>query len=155
MLSSASTWSSGERQRGAKHWLAKQFSLTCRFARRSFFTGFYDTSSGASRFVAERSVIAKHYVRTWFFPDFLSTFPFDRALPLIAPDIFTEQSSLRAIKLVRTVRLFRLLKLIRVLKLGSKVRSSMPILSESLFGLPTLLLSSAKPRMRPPSTSLN
>ena len=85
----------------------------------SFFTGFYEQPS--NRFIADRQVIAINYLKSWFVPDFLSTFPFDRVLPLLSPDTFTEPSSLRAMKLVRTVRLFRLLKLLRVLKLSTKL----------------------------------
>ncbi|GMH84089.1 hypothetical protein TL16_g09811 [Triparma laevis f. inornata] len=84
----------------------------------SFFTGHF-TPEG--RFIADRRIIAKKYVTSWFAIDFLSTFPFDRVLPLLAPDLFTDESSLRMIKLIRTLRLFRLLKLLRILKLSSKL----------------------------------
>ncbi|GMH86577.1 hypothetical protein TrST_g13891 [Triparma strigata] len=84
----------------------------------SFFTGFY-TPEG--RFIADRKIIGIRYLKSWFTVDFLSTFPFDRVLPLLAPDFFTDESSLRMIKLIRTLRLFRLLKLLRLLKLSSKL----------------------------------
>lgn len=66
--------------------------------------------------VTSNSKIASRYLRTWFFPDLVSTIPIDRMI--------ASGGDIRSLKLIRAVRLFRLLKLMRILRLGRKLRSA-------------------------------
>jgi hypothetical protein len=62
--------------------------------------------------------IAKNYFKTWFFPDLISTFPFDSIVQ------GSSDNTLRTIKLIRVLRLFRLLKLLRILRLNRKLKDA-------------------------------
>lgn len=59
--------------------------------------------------------IAKNYLRSWFLPDALSTFPFGVVI------VGASDSTLRTFKLARALRLFRLFKLLRILRLNRKL----------------------------------
>jgi hypothetical protein len=84
----------------------------------TFVTGLYDVKG---RFITDKKVIAITYLKTWFVIDFLSTFPFDRTLPLFFPQSFESGGeSVRMIKLIRIFRLVRLIKLLRVFRISSK-----------------------------------
>mmetsp|Transcript_49674 Transcript_49674/g.115952 ORF Transcript_49674/g.115952 Transcript_49674/m.115952 type:complete len:1327 (-) Transcript_49674:54-4034(-) len=63
--------------------------------------------------------IASRYLRTWFTPDLLSTFPVDRVVEAMTGSGGAEA---RALKMIRMVRLVRLLKLARMLKMGKLVQ---------------------------------
>ncbi len=63
-------------------------------------------------------VIAKSYLRGWFFVDFFSTVPFDRFAKLFLDEGEEgADDALRATKLLKALRLARLLKLMRLFKL--------------------------------------
>jgi len=59
--------------------------------------------------VTDRIVVARTYLNCWFFPDFLSTFPFD---------LIGVGSAAAQLKLIRTLRLVRLVKISRLLKIS-------------------------------------
>lgn len=77
--------------------------------------------------------IAKHYLKSEFILDLLSTFPFDK-IALVA----TSQTSdaLRSFKLIRTVRLVRLLKLIRM----ARVRQFLNSASQHMLSIPPAVM---------------
>jgi hypothetical protein len=85
----------------------------------TFFTAFEDDDS---KLYFSLSHIATNYFSTWFFPDFVSTLPFDIIIPTIVHDV--SPGKLRSIKLVRALRLFRLLKLFRVARLNRKMKEA-------------------------------
>jgi len=62
------------------------------------------------RVLRNRRQIAKHYVRTWFWIDFISVLPIDIIVLILG------LPSMDNLKVMRIIRLFRLLKLIRVLR---------------------------------------
>ena len=79
--------------------------------------------------VTAPSMIARNYLRGWFFIDFVSAFPFDQVVKMFLSDSGDGgvsvagakdaggSSNLRSLKLVRVARMFRLLKLARIFKL--------------------------------------
>lgn len=77
----------------------------------NFRTAFYE--DGGMVLVTVPSLIARHYLRTWFTIDVLSTLPID----WIVEWVVGGGSVFRSLKLIRALRLVRLLKLVRVLKL--------------------------------------
>ena len=68
--------------------------------------------------VREFSLIAKQYLRTWFFADFAGSFPFDK---VITAFVETDQRSLSSTNMLRGLRLIRMLKLIRAIKFMNKL----------------------------------
>lgn len=73
------------------------------------------------RFVADRKVLANRYLQSWFFVDLVSTFPFDRLLPLISDTAQNNNNlAVRALKLLRSTRLVRLLRVAKILRLDEK-----------------------------------
>jgi len=70
--------------------------------------------------VVELGAIARHYLRSWFLIDLVSTFPIDLVIgPLLEAGANGADYSaqLRSIKIIKFFRLIRLLKLARLLKL--------------------------------------
>jgi hypothetical protein len=74
----------------------------------------YITATVNRSLVTNKGMIAKHYLRTWFVIDLVTTFPIDR----IAKPFVSQGGALRSIKLLRVLRLFRLLKLAKLLQNG-------------------------------------
>ena len=58
----------------------------------------------------DRKIIAKVYVKGFFFIDFISSFPFD----LIAPSIGSANRLLRILKIPRLIKIVKLMKLIKI-----------------------------------------
>lgn len=56
--------------------------------------------------------IAVHYIRTWFFIDLISVFPFDFIT------LFSDSKEISKMKALKVIRLMRLLKLARILRVG-------------------------------------
>ncbi|OQS06854.1 tetrameric potassium-selective cyclic nucleotide gated channel-like [Thraustotheca clavata] len=81
---------------------------------RNFLTGFHDEQD---KLVVDHKQIAKLYLQTWFFLDFVSSFPFEAAVTLFNPQLITNSHSLSSIQLIRILRITRILKLARVAKL--------------------------------------
>lgn len=77
----------------------------------NFRTAFYE--DGGMVLVTVPALIARHYLRTWFTIDVLSTLPIDWIVEWVGGG----GSAFRSLKLIRALRLVRLLKLVRVLKL--------------------------------------
>eukprot|EP00929_Paragymnodinium_shiwhaense_P018831 TRINITY_DN13037_c0_g1_i1.p1 TRINITY_DN13037_c0_g1~~TRINITY_DN13037_c0_g1_i1.p1 ORF type:complete len:1634 (-),score=359.10 TRINITY_DN13037_c0_g1_i1:113-5014(-) len=76
----------------------------------SFRTGFMDQEG---RINTIPSGICRHYMQTWFFVDFVTTFPFSWIIKAFNPN---SNSDSRALKLLRIARLARLLKIMRLMK---------------------------------------
>jgi hypothetical protein len=68
--------------------------------------------------VRDFSLIAKHYLRTWFIADFAGSFPFDK---VITQFVDADQQSLSSTNMLRGLRLVRMLKLIRAIKFMNKL----------------------------------
>lgn len=93
--------------------------------------------------ILEPKQIAKHYIRTWFFIDFLSSIPLDYIFLLYRGDGEggTEKYQLartgRALKALRLVKLLSLLRLLRLSRLVRYIHQW----EEVMFNLETLTLS--------------
>lgn len=59
-----------------------------------------------NEWVTNRKLIAFHYIKTWFFLDFIASFPF----------FLFSGSALFGIKSIKIIRIFRIVRLIRLLK---------------------------------------
>jgi len=70
----------------------------------NFFTGYYDSNE---LFVTDLRLIRRHYLRTWFTVDLLSTVPVDLLVELLVGG----GGALRSLKLIRTLRLAKLARL--------------------------------------------
>ena len=81
----------------------------------NFRTGILDHVTGKVRY--SKKLIAKSYLRGWFFIDFISTFPFEVAMSLVSSGSGDSTAYLTA-KLARVTKALRLIKLLRLRKLG-------------------------------------
>eukprot|EP01039_Chlorochromonas_danica_P003102 gene3102-3396_t len=79
----------------------------------SFSTAYF--SEKADALVISRKRIVRHYLKTWFMIDLISTLPFDR----IFNAILDTSTNLTGTKLLKVIRLIRLFKISRVLKFSS------------------------------------
>ncbi len=68
--------------------------------------------------VRDFSKIARNYLKTWFFPDFAGSFPFDNIITLF---IDADQQTLSSTTMLRGLRMIRMLKLIRAIKFMNKL----------------------------------
>ena len=81
----------------------------------TFNTGYFEDLA-QEVYIDDRAMIAKHYLKTWFTVDILSTIPFDYVASLVSTGRLTNDNvsvglELRLTKLVRGLRLFRLAKI--------------------------------------------
>lgn len=83
----------------------------------TFNTAYVDTQSDV--LIIDRALIAKRYLKRWFWIDLVSTIPFDTLFSLFT----NANSSLSSIRLIRMLRLFRLFKLSRLLKMDEVLDS--------------------------------
>ncbi len=69
--------------------------------------------------ILEPKLIAKHYIRTWFFVDFLSSIPLDYIFLLVkeSGERYQLARTGRALKVLRLVKLLSLLRLLRLSRL--------------------------------------
>mmetsp|Transcript_83119 Transcript_83119/g.114742 ORF Transcript_83119/g.114742 Transcript_83119/m.114742 type:complete len:218 (-) Transcript_83119:564-1217(-) len=101
-----------------------------------FFTVYYDNKR--MRTVTCRKTIAKNYLKTWFFPDLLSIFPFDVFLSGGANfgDLFRFS---KLGKLYKLVKMARLLKMVRLFKDRRKIVKSVDKLLKINAGMERLM----------------
>ena len=96
----------------------------------NFFTGFYDKGLE----VKNKTLIAKDYIKFWFWIDLMASFPFD---------VITAggtKGAGGAVKVTKLFKIMRILKLLRLLKLGPILKR----VKETLFGSsPNVLMSSS------------
>ena len=95
---------------------------------RSFCTAYEDAND---TMVKNHALILRHYIKTWFFIDFVSIIPFD-TLTLVLGDTFAK---MKAIKVIRLLRLLKLAKIFRSFALYDKYKARMavPLNVVSLF----------------------
>ena len=87
----------------------------------TFNTSYYDTAQ--EKYITSRRLIAKNYLKFWFWIDFFSTVPIDN----IAAVFTRSSSSLSAIRAIRILRLGRLTKLKRLKKVGAYLEEELGI----------------------------
>ena len=68
------------------------------------------------KIIADRKVIAKMYLKKWFWIDFLVTIPIDRLISLYSPSFQNVISLSKFVRIMKIVRLIRLIKLVKVAK---------------------------------------
>ena len=83
----------------------------------NFNTGFI--KKGAC--VMNRTLILRHYLKTWFFPDIISCFPYEWIInqSLFSKEAYEdpEKNWTKATKLIRVIRIGRLLRIVKLVKL--------------------------------------
>ncbi|XP_022258753.1 potassium/sodium hyperpolarization-activated cyclic nucleotide-gated channel 2-like, partial [Limulus polyphemus] len=72
--------------------------------------------------ILDPKLIAKHYVRTWFFLDLISSIPLDYIFLIFNPDYRDKFQILHAGRALRILRLVKMLSLLRLLRLSRLVR---------------------------------
>lgn len=76
-----------------------------------------------STFITDRAIIAKEYLKFWFWIDVAATVPFD---DIVSAAIGGDGSAIKAIRLIRIIRLSRLVKLYRMTQ-NSGVLDQLPV----------------------------
>ncbi|XP_013773714.2 potassium/sodium hyperpolarization-activated cyclic nucleotide-gated channel 2-like isoform X2 [Limulus polyphemus] len=77
---------------------------------------------GSEQVILDPNLIAKHYVRTWFFLDLISSIPLDYIFLIFNPDYSDNFQLLHAGRALRILRLVKMLSLLRLLRLSRLVR---------------------------------
>lgn len=86
----------------------------------------FSTDDGVD--VVRPCLVARHYLRTWFVIDLVSSVPYDQIadnLPGLQP--------LRLLKVGKITRVFKVLRVTRALRIGSAFQSSLEMLAMSVF----------------------
>ncbi|XP_059060721.1 potassium/sodium hyperpolarization-activated cyclic nucleotide-gated channel 2 isoform X4 [Achroia grisella] len=76
----------------------------------------------AEQVILDPKLIAKHYLRTWFFLDLISSIPLDYIFLIFNQDFSDSFQILHAGRALRILRLAKLLSLVRLLRLSRLVR---------------------------------
>lgn len=76
----------------------------------------------AEQVILDPKLIAKHYLRTWFFLDLISSIPLDYIFLIFNQDFSDSVQILHAGRALRILRLAKLLSLVRLLRLSRLVR---------------------------------
>lgn len=87
----------------------------------NFFTGYQQSASTGGAVIMTPTKIAKNYVSSWFFVDFVSTFPFD----LVFSQVYAQATNL--IKLLKLSRLLRLLRIFRMVRIINRLEFALLI----------------------------
>lgn len=69
----------------------------------NFFTGYYDD---CGKLIVDHAMVAKHYLETWFFVDFISSIPFD-----VISGSGVNTQLLKVLKFWKILRVFKMLKI--------------------------------------------
>ena len=88
-----------------------------------FFTAYFDDKKLVM--VTDRKVIAREYVRSWFFLDAVSIFPFEIFLSGQESGIGNLAKIGRIGKLYKLIRILRMIKMIRLFKDRKKIASNL------------------------------
>ncbi|CAK9299988.1 unnamed protein product [Gordionus sp. m RMFG-2023] len=76
--------------------------------------------------ILDPKIIAKHYIKSWFILDFVSSFPFDYFLLIFSPGLVQRDGQkfqmIQAGRALRILRLAKLLSLLRLLRVSRLVR---------------------------------
>lgn len=92
----------------------------------NFFTAFHEGQGISGILVNDFGGIAGHYIRGWFFVDFLSTFPYEAVMSIIGFQLSGAESGSKAsglFKVLRFTKVVRIVKILRVLKLGGLMQA--------------------------------
>ena len=89
----------------------------------TFFTAYFDEK--LMHLVIDKKVIAKKYLKFWFWMDLLSIIPFDRIFMEANSDFGNMAKFTRVGKLYKMIRMLRMVKMIRLLKDRKKIISSL------------------------------
>jgi len=84
---------------------------------RQFFVPYADAKQDG-KIIRDNSLMAKHYLWTWFPIDFVSIIPYD-----VATDSLGLPDTLKFIKIVRLLRVFKLLRVVKSMRILSKYES--------------------------------
>lgn len=87
----------------------------------NFSTGYYEEGN----LIMDRTKIAKHYFKLWFWIDFFSAIPFSLILNYTYQNYSSNSQMLGLFKLLRVSRLFKLVKLARLKVLISRIEDHM------------------------------
>lgn len=79
------------------------------------------TDTNTEDLVMDRATIARTYVRSWFLPDLLASFPFSGIFWLFDTD--GNRTMQRALRMMRIVRVVKLMKFVKLLRLFRALRS--------------------------------
>ena len=81
------------------------------------------TTEEGTTLITSYGTIANKYFKGWFWPDFLSSFPFDLVVGLLVTDANPE--ALRMAKLGRMLRMLKILRMVRIKRLLSRLQYAM------------------------------
>ena len=105
----------------------------------TFNTAYYDAEK--EEMVTDRARINENYLKGWFVPDFLATFPFDSVGKLfVDPE---EADSLRVLKMIRLLRLLKIMRIVKMSRLLTKIQEAAQIKSGIMFSIKFSLMCSA------------
>lgn len=82
--------------------------------------------------IMEPKAIAMHYLRTWFFPDVVSTFPFDQVLG-------NDDSVGRINRILRMTRVIKLLRVLRLSRAFHEMEASLTTMNPAVLRLVQLI----------------
>lgn len=87
----------------------------------TFFSGYFDESD--MHMVADKKIIAKRYLKFWFWMDLISIVPFDQIISLTSSDGKAGQVAkiTRVGKLYKMIRMVRMVKMFRIVKDRKKI----------------------------------
>lgn len=115
-------------------WGATGFFATDMFTQ--FFTGFFRDGT----LIMQRSIIAKHYLATFFVIDLIATVPWEVMLGGLGGDSAASLSLARVARVGKTLRLFRLLRIFRIVRMKELLNHLESLLSAYKVGLVLNLL---------------
>ena len=107
----------------------------------SFITAYEDKE--AEEIVAQPGRVANNYFRSWFFPDFLASFPFDSVAKLTMDEGEINPDQLRTLKLIRLLRLLKIMRMVKMIRLLVKAQEKFTIKSGIMISIKFLLLCGA------------
>ena len=82
----------------------------------SFFTTIEDKEKMTE--ITDRKVIAKEYLKGWFWIDLISIIPFDRIIHLFLDDVPTSGNKVNSlIRVMKIGKIYKLIRLIRIIKI--------------------------------------
>ena len=103
----------------------------------TFFTAYYDEK--AMNKVTDKKVIAKGYLKFWFWLDLLSIIPFDQILKSTSGDFGNMAKFTRVGRLYKMIRMIRMVKMIRLFKDRKKIVSNLDSVMKANAGCERLV----------------
>jgi len=78
--------------------------------------------------VTDPGMIASTYLKGWFLPDFMSSFPFDSVAKAVLGDAQNAET-MRVLKMIRLLRLLKIMRMVRMSRLLDKFQDAMSVKS--------------------------